>query len=101
MHAFPLWKILPIAVMALCLQVPLAMAGATNSGDNTTATPGENSSTSGTPSAPDPGTDRRSGTTKTDDLKSTKGHHKSGKHGSDKNSTSGSDSTTSGSGSSR
>lgn len=95
MRAFPLWKTLPIALLALSLQTPLAMAGATNSGDNTTATPGENSTTTGTPA--EAGHDRRKGTTKTDDMKSTKKQHKSG---SDKSSTSGSDSTTSGSGSS-
>jgi hypothetical protein len=98
MRAFPLWKTLPIALLALSLQAPLAMAGATNSGDNTTATPGENSTTTGTPA--DAGHDRRKGTTKTDDMKSKK-QHKSGKHDSDKGSTSGSDSTTSGSGSSQ
>ena len=100
MQASNLWKILPIAALALCLQVPLAMAGATNSGDNTTATPGEGSATTGTPA--DAGHDRRKGTTKTDDMKSTTKGQKSGKHHDmEKNSTSGSDSSTSGSGSSR
>jgi hypothetical protein len=95
MHASNLWKLLPVTALALCLQAPVAMAGATNSGDNTTATPGENSSTTGTPA--DAGHDRRKGTTKTDDMKSSKGH-KSGKHHNmEKNSTSGSESTTSGS----
>jgi hypothetical protein len=99
MYASNLWKILPIAALALCLQVPLAMAGATNSGDNTTATPGENSTTTGTPA--DGGHDRRKGTTKTDDMKSSSGQ-KSKKHQDpESSSTYGNDASTSGSGTSR
>ena len=62
-----LWKALPLAALMLCLQTPIAMAGATNTGNNTSATPGDNSTSTQTPA--NPGSDRRKGTTNTKDMK--------------------------------
>lgn len=48
-----------LALLGALYMSPAAFAGATNSGDNTSATPGTNSSTTTTPEgevAPDPGT---------------------------------------------
>lgn len=48
-----------MALLGAIYMSPMAMAGATNTGDNTSATPGTNSSTTTTPSgnvSPDPGT---------------------------------------------
>lgn len=52
MRPFDLWKAIALAC-ALGLSVPQAMAGATNQGDNTAATPGEGSATTKTPEEPD------------------------------------------------
>lgn len=53
MRILELWKGLVVAVITLCLNVPAAMAGATNQGNNTSATPGEGSATTTTPASPD------------------------------------------------
>lgn len=86
MHVSTLWKTLPFAVLLVCLQAPSAMAGATNRDDNTTATPGDKSTT--TESATKQEHDRRKGTTNTQDMQTPK-------KGSDKSKTkSGSDAKT-------
>lgn len=57
-------KAIPTIAVVFCLGVPVAMAGATNRGDNTTATPGDNSSTVTTPTDPNAREDNiRKGTT--------------------------------------
>lgn len=93
MHASTLLKTLPVALLALCLQMPNAFAGATNRDENTAATPGEKSTTTDTPT--DAGHERRKGTTNTDDMKSSKSK-KSGKQDMEQDSTSGSGSSSTG-----
>lgn len=59
-------KTLSIAICVAFLQVPNASAGGTNTGNNTSAQPGDNSTSTHTPA--DAGGDRRKGTTKTNEL---------------------------------
>ena len=66
MSTSTLWKAVPLAALLLAMNVPMAMAGGTNRGDNTSAEPGEKATT--TQEATDPSHNRRKGTTKTDEM---------------------------------
>lgn len=61
-----IFKTCSLAALLLGLQAPVAFAGATNADQNTNATPGDKSMTTTTPV--EPGSDRRKGTTNTDNL---------------------------------
>jgi len=65
-----MWKLFLIGALTACLQIPAALAGATNSGDNTSATPGDNSSSIKTPADAD--SDARKGTSNTKSMKTPK-----------------------------
>jgi hypothetical protein len=73
-------RTLSFTALLAMLSIPVAMAGATNKGDNTAATPGENSSSTVTPTEPQSGAenDVRKGTTNSNTTKTTKS--KSKKH---------------------
>lgn len=64
-----LFKIVPVAAIALSVFSTSALAGATNRGDNTSATPGPKATTTTTPADPATGReDMRRGTTQTEKL---------------------------------
>jgi len=88
MNISKLWKRAPLAALLLALYVPVTMAGGTNRGDNTSATPGENSSSTVTPTDPQSGAidDVKKGTTTSKDVKGTKKGDRKGKSKSDSNS---------------
>lgn len=65
-----LLKAVPIAALALSVYSAGAIAGATNKGDNTSATPGEDATTTTTPAQGDTGENIRRGTTNTQDMES-------------------------------
>jgi len=65
-----LLKAVPIAALALSVYSAGAIAGATNKGDNTAATPGEDATTTTTPAQGDTGENIRRGTTNTQDMES-------------------------------
>jgi hypothetical protein len=66
MKTSDLCKAVPVAALLLAMNVPNAMAGATNRDENTSATPGEKATTTEEVSSPEH--DRRKGTTQTDEL---------------------------------
>jgi len=66
MRTSNLWKAVPLAALLLAINVPTAIAGGTNRGDNTSAEPGDKATT--TREATDPAHDRRKGTTKTNKM---------------------------------
>jgi hypothetical protein len=66
MRITSLWKTIPLAALLLAMNVPNALAGATNRGENTSAEPGDKATT--TREATDPSHDRRKGTTQTDQM---------------------------------
>lgn len=74
MKVSALWKLFLIGALTACLQIPAALAGATNSGDNTSATPGDNSSSVKTPADAD--SDTRKGTSNTKNMKTPKDSHR-------------------------
>lgn len=102
-------KYLSLGLMLALLQAPLSFAGGTNSGGNTSATPGDNSTTTSTPA--DGSGSQRKGTHRpdkmqtpkqSDDLNSNRagsgsGSSNSGTGSSSSGSTSGSGSSSSGS----
>ena len=63
-----LLKAVPIAALALSVYSAGAIAGATNKGDNTSATPGEDATTTTTPAQGATGENIRRGTTNTQDM---------------------------------
>jgi hypothetical protein len=64
-----LWKAVPIAAIVMSVYATSAMAGATNRGENTSATPGEKATTTTTPADPATGReDMRRGTTQTESM---------------------------------
>jgi hypothetical protein len=69
MKATHLLKAVPVAALALSVYSAGAMAGATNRGDNTSATPGEEATTTTTPAQGASGEEIRRGTTNTQDMK--------------------------------
>ncbi|HEY8118247.1 MAG TPA: hypothetical protein VIE91_03310 [Methylophilaceae bacterium] len=74
MKVSAIWKLFLIGALATCLQIPAALAGATNSGDNTSATPGDSSSSVKTPADAD--SDTRKGTSNTKNMKTPKDSHR-------------------------
>lgn len=69
MKASDLFKVVPVAAIALSVFSTSAIAGATNRGDNTAATPGPKATTTKTPAHGDVGReDMRRGTTQTEDM---------------------------------
>lgn len=74
MKVSAIWKLFLIGALTTCLQIPAAQAGATNSGDNTSATPGDSSSTIKTPADAD--SDTRKGTSNTKNMKTPKDSHR-------------------------
>jgi hypothetical protein len=66
MRTTNLWKAIPFIALVLAINVPNAIAGGTNRGDNTSAQPGDDATT--TRSVTDPEHDRKKGTTNTDRL---------------------------------
>ncbi|HZV62548.1 MAG TPA: hypothetical protein VFF75_09035 [Methylophilaceae bacterium] len=84
-----LLKAVPIAALALSVYSAGAIAGATNKGDNTSATPGEDATTTTTPAQGATGENIRRGTTNTQDMETPKrsgdvGSGSAGGTGSDK-----------------
>lgn len=73
MKVSAIWKLFLIGALATCLQIPAALAAATNSEDNTSATPGDNSSAVKTPADAD--SDARKGTSNTKNMKSPKANY--------------------------
>lgn len=74
MRTSNLLKAVPITALALSVYATGAMAGATNRGDNTSATPGDKATTTTTPA--DPATNRedmRRGTTRTENMDTPQG----------------------------
>jgi len=67
-----IWKLFLIGALATCLQIPAALA-ATNSGDSTSAMPGDNGSAVKTPADAD--SDARKGTSNTKNMKMPKASH--------------------------
>jgi hypothetical protein len=68
-----LLKAVPIAALALSVYSTGAIAGATNKGDNTSATPGEDATTTTTPAQGETGENIRRGTTNTQDMETPTG----------------------------
>ena len=66
MRTTSLLKAVPIGALLVAMNIPSAMAGATNRDENTAATPGEKATT--TREATDQKHDRRKGTTQTDQM---------------------------------
>lgn len=62
-----LLRLIPVLALMFMMNMPNALAGGTNRGDNTDATPGEKATT--TKEVTDPEHDRRKGTTKTNKMK--------------------------------
>jgi hypothetical protein len=69
MKTSDLFKVVPVAAIALSVYSTSAMAGATNRGENTAATPGPKATTTTTPAQGETNRkDMRRGTTNTEDI---------------------------------
>lgn len=90
-----LLKLFPVLAIMFMMNVPTALAGGTNRGDNTSAEPGDKATT--TREVTDPAHERRKGTNNPSDANDKK--MKGNKHDMDKGTTgSGTDAGTSGTG---
>lgn len=69
MKSTNLWKVVPIAAIAVSVYSTSVFAGATNRGENEAATPGDKATTTTTPADPASGReDMRRGTTNTENM---------------------------------